>query len=389
MRRFVLFFLLFMPAFAMAGPDNDARSQLDSTMQAIKTTNERQKELDEQQSKLERELSFLREQTVGLARESGDLEQALSGTEEKLAILEEQKKTKEKELTERRSELSALISAMIKLQGLPPAAVIAMPGKLDETFATARALSVVTHTIEEDAESLKSQLAEISKLTEKIEKNRDIILARNSELEVKHTALSRKIKERGAVQAKLGMESEQEKAELASLEARSKNLGDLVDALGRHMQEARAERERTMSARHVHHASHDMRSFATARGRLQAPVTGKVVRHYSESSDESAFSRGIVIEARGRASVVAPFDGEVVYAGNFRDYGRIVIIRHTDDYHTLLSGMEHIDCTPGEFLMKGEPVGSMGEGKDARRLYMEVRKGGKPVDPLPWLRPVS
>ena len=95
-----------------------------------------------------------------------------------------------------------------------------------------------------------------------------------------------------------------------------------------------------------------------------------------------------MIETPASAGVVAPYDGEVVYAGLFRDYGKMVILRHSGDYHTLLSGMESINVSPGQNLLEGEPIGAMGKSSDdgKPKLYVEMRKSGKAIDPMAWFR---
>jgi murein hydrolase activator len=52
--------------------------------------------------------------------------------------------------------------------------------------------------------------------------------------------------------------------------------------------------------------------------------------------------RGISIETRAGAQIVTPSDGWVVYAGNFRSYGQLLIINAGGGYHILLAGMERI-----------------------------------------------
>ena len=93
-----------------------------------------------------------------------------------------------------------------------------------------------------------------------------------------------------------------------------------------------------------------------------------------------------MIAARPGAQVVAPYDGKVVYAGNFRSYGQILIIQHGGRYHTLLAGLDRVDAVVGQWLLAGEPVGIMGapHGGDPE-LYLELRHAGKPINPLPWL----
>ena len=84
--------------------------------------------------------------------------------------------------------------------------------------------------------------------------------------------------------------------------------------------------------------------------------------------------------------MVAPYDGQVVYAGPFRGYGQILIIEHGESYHTLLAGIERIDAVEGQWVLAGEPVGTMErQGTELPKLYLELRHAGQPINPLPWL----
>ncbi len=100
-------------------------------------------------------------------------------------------------------------------------------------------------------------------------------------------------------------------------------------------------------------------------------------------------SRGIVIETRPQAQVIAPHDGQIVYAGSFLGYGQLLIIEHGEGYHLLLAGLSRIDCVVGQWVLAGEPVGIMGTGKDSQQLYIELRRQGVPMDPLSWLVPAK
>ena len=63
-----------------------------------------------------------------------------------------------------------------------------------------------------------------------------------------------------------------------------------------------------------------------------------------------------------------------------------MIIDHGDGYHTLLAGMARIDMTVGQRVSTGEPVGLMGnDGGNRPILYVELRRKGQPINPLPWL----
>ncbi len=130
------------------------------------------------------------------------------------------------------------------------------------------------------------------------------------------------------------------------------------------------------------------RSFAKARGTMPFPVAGTLASRYGAAAqtagDAGLLAKGITITARAGAQVVAPFDGIVAFAGVFRGYGQLLIIEHSEGYHTLLAGMGHIDATVGQRVLAGEPVGVM-ENDGAPALYVELRRDGQPINPLPWL----
>ena len=127
-------------------------------------------------------------------------------------------------------------------------------------------------------------------------------------------------------------------------------------------------------------------SITTARGELTFPVIGKINGQYGKRQQVGGARKGINIESSPGAQVVAPFNGQIVFAGPFRGYGRLLIIEHGKGYHSLLAGMARINGSVGQWLLSGEPVAVMGEPLTGRpTLYMELRVNGQPVNPNPWL----
>jgi septal ring factor EnvC (AmiA/AmiB activator) len=132
--------------------------------------------------------------------------------------------------------------------------------------------------------------------------------------------------------------------------------------------------------------------FAEARGMLPIPVQGHRVLTFGEKTQYGSQSKGVVIETRHLAQVVSPCDGWIVYAGEFRSYGQLLIINAGGGYHILLAGLSQIDAQLGQFVLTGEPVGVMSAAAkssthaqdNAPVLYIEFRKDQRPVDPDPW-----
>jgi septal ring factor EnvC (AmiA/AmiB activator) len=132
--------------------------------------------------------------------------------------------------------------------------------------------------------------------------------------------------------------------------------------------------------------------FETAKGTLRLPAQGRRVKSFGDAAPTGSTLKGIALQTRGEARITAPADGWVVYAGEFRSYGQLLIINAGGGYHILLAGMSRIDVSLGQFVLAGEPIAVMGnsappsQGNDSSRpvLYVEFRKNGRPIDPDPW-----
>ena len=133
--------------------------------------------------------------------------------------------------------------------------------------------------------------------------------------------------------------------------------------------------------------------FQQAKTRLPLPAQGRRVLTFGEKTQTGTTSKGLVLETRSGAQVTAPCDGWVVYAGEFRSYGQLLIINAGGGYHVLLAGLSQIDAQPGQFVLAAEPIGTMMGAPTASAakaqaaapvLYVEFRKDGRPIDPDPW-----
>jgi septal ring factor EnvC (AmiA/AmiB activator) len=146
-------------------------------------------------------------------------------------------------------------------------------------------------------------------------------------------------------------------------------------------------------------------AFPLAKSRLPLPAQGRRVLSFGEKTQYGGTSKGLVLETRANAQVTSPCDGWIVYAGEFRSYGQLLIINAGGGYHVLVAGLSQIDVQPGQFVLTAEPVGTMssvakaapgliegaaqvstqgGAQSNSPVLYVEFRKDGQPIDPDPW-----
>lgn len=330
--------------------------------------------------KLQAEREEIQAQLVKVAREVQKSEAELSAIEEKLRQLAQQIEEKTAALAARKKEFAAMVQAAIKLSQTPQEAIILMPGDMMNNMKAARALKMTADSVKREAENIRVQMAELEQLKETALVSKQEALDKKSLLAAQRAELKAAVNERNKLQAALNQQQKEAAAKAKSLAKKAEDLQGLISALDEEMAQQDAEEKPSGAA-----VKGKLRSFAAAKGKIRSPVAGKVEQRFgAESRNET--SKGITVVTRAGAQAVAPFDGEVVFTGPFLAYGRMIILRHSDGFHTLLAGLAKIDASVGQFLLEGEPIGAMGEKESGNRLYIELRKNSQPVDPAPWIK---
>jgi len=126
--------------------------------------------------------------------------------------------------------------------------------------------------------------------------------------------------------------------------------------------------------------------FETAKGSLPWPLRGKVIATFGSQVHPRYKTRtnnlGIDIKGAPGAPVQTVAAGRVAYADQFRGYGDLVIVDHGAGFYTLYANLDEMTVKVGADVTAGTTVGTAGD-----YLHFEIRKDGKPVDPIDWLKP--
>jgi lipoprotein NlpD len=115
------------------------------------------------------------------------------------------------------------------------------------------------------------------------------------------------------------------------------------------------------------------------------PTKGKVSELFSENT------KGIDIAGKPGQEVTASAGGKVVYSGaGLRGYGKLVIIKHNNTYLSAYAHNNKLLVKEGQSVVKGQKIAEMGNTDSSLvKLHFEIRKNGKPVDPLKHLPGIS
>ncbi len=128
------------------------------------------------------------------------------------------------------------------------------------------------------------------------------------------------------------------------------------------------------------------------RGRLDWPLQGEITSRFGRERNVRfntyTINNGIQIKPRRADEIRAVYDGEVVFSDYFRGYGRLLIIQHARNFHTLYGHCDKLLAAKGERVSRGQVIAMAGSSGSVteKNLYFELRVDLKPENPLQWLR---
>jgi septal ring factor EnvC (AmiA/AmiB activator) len=404
--------------------------EMDAIQQQIKQSQAQQDELKAKAAALDKEIADLQAEAVKAAHQVQDTESQVTELEDTLTALSDEEQEKTVALEAQRAQLTKAVLALQRLSAQPREALLFSSEAPIDAARSARLLGIITPELDARARSLQSDLNELHEMREQMAQERDQLAKAVTKLARENDRLSDLIRKKGQAQKSTLAESASAQNKLEKLAGQAKNLQDLIERLnkakaetgpatapepssqltagqltagqqaaGQQVASAAAPGSAATAAQRMQQPA-NFRNFPDA-GRIDAknpifaPARGRILTHFGDATDTGGASKGLVLETRPGAQIVAPFDGRIAFEGPFRSYGQILIIEHGGGYHTVLAGLDRVDAVVGQWLLAGEPLGSMapvgapqgtGDVSPAGRpkLYLELRRNGQPVDPVPW-----
>ena len=411
-----------MPLFAaaqdVASPE-EARKRLETNKSRLDVTQKRSKEIKADLEKIAAE----RERINARLIETGKLihlsEAQLTIIESKMDQLQAQEKQLNATLKERHGTISGLLAAMQRMGRNPPPVLITRREDALAMVRSAMLLAAAFPELRAQAVGLAEKLNDLARVMTSIRTEGEKLKAESARLGEARTRLA-------ALQEVKRQSLSERQSELDSVLKSSaqiaRNVEDLSDLISKLDREVAARTELGSYEKDVAAAEKSQPDspataavlapnggtlamlspgrirpdipFAQTKGQLPLPAQGRRVFGFGDKTQYGTQSKGLVIQTRHSGQVVSPCDGWIVYAGEFRTYGKLLIVNAGGGYHILLAGLSQIDVQFGQFVLTGEAVGVMSSVAKAPQqtnaqdngpvLYVEFRKDGRPIDPDPW-----
>ncbi len=378
----------------------------------LKASAEREKSLDAEIGTLYRQTKAMSERLISMAARIQAREAKITGGEERLIQLDLEEKAVRNQLRRRRKTLAKLLVGLQRLEQNPPPALIVKPGDALSALRSAMLLGAIVPKLKAKAGIISRNLSRLVELQAATKLERKGLEDNVARLKHEHEEIKALLAQKLILATRTREELEAHKALTRKLASQAKDLRELIKALV-HKRKEREESERLRAEefarqhselkerkkierkRRVAILNAPRIAFSKAKGTISYPAQGERLYRFFDKMPDGTRSKGLALSTRPYAQVTAPADGTVVYADEFRSYGRLLIIDVGEGYHLLLAGLGNISVGTGQAVRAGEPVGSMGEvaaegvsgaeaGAGRPVLFVEFRRNGNSIDSRPW-----
>ena len=380
---------------------NAAQTQLRGIEDLLRAGEAQQKKIQADMDAQRAEAARLTESLIEATAAAQTAERQLASDNLRLSTLDGNARALEASLAGRQALVAEILAALQRMGRNPPPAILLKPGDMAEAIRAATALGGVLPELRSETEALANDLDRLKGLRQGIEQERDATVKQAAALAEDRKLVAGMIEQRQAALVSAT-------SALAAGQARNTDLAKQAGTLKELIAKALATSAEQQASDDIAAKAASLRSadtgrlkpavaFAQSRGALLLPVTGSLLRAFGDSDGYGGAEKGLSLAAKPGTLVAAPMDASVLFAGPYRTYGQLLILNAGDGYNMVIAGLGRVNVLPGQFVLAGEPVATIGDGSvrsataaavgaNEPILYIELRKDGVAVDPGPWFK---
>lgn len=383
------------------------RERLDEVEGARQQSEQAAEELSRELERLQRERADINARLIAASANVQKLESEIFAAEARLTGLQREQATLQLKLRAQETVIAQIIAALQRMGRNPPPAMVVQPDDVLGAVRSAILMGTLVPELREQALEIAQDLTDLRQLGTEITAQRNQLSRQQVILSAEYEDVKTLLDARDRTLA-----STTEALDAASKRARelareASSLQDLIATLEQEQTIARARAEagrqlerrgngNTFAALSSPSRIASQTPFAQLRGQLPLPAAGQWVTGFNEEDGLGGQTKGATMETIAGASITSPAEGWIIYAGEFRSYGEILILDAGNGYHILMAGMQSVIADTGQFVLQGEPIAQMGTqsvaiaglgftaAREKPMLYVEFRKDGASIDPMPW-----
>lgn len=415
LRSFFALAVLTLPLAAVADSVAGRQSELDALKRRLDALQQEARHTEATQKEAADELRASERAISDAVRALRELDSARQQTSGDLAALNRQAESVEARVRAQQARLADALRAAHR-RGEADALRLLLDGNdPNQTARELRYLAHISRAQQGQIEALRSELATLAALRDRIEQKNARLVQLRTARETEQQRLFAERTARAQVLDTLSAQIRRQRREISTLQRDERNLTQLVERLNRLMAQqaardaarARAAREAQAKARAPGRAAPDAprpplavntetpvpfradRPFSQLRGSLRLPVPGELMNRFGAPREDGGVSwKGVFIRAAQGTAVKAIAAGRVVFSEWLRGFGNLIIVDHGEGYMSLYSNNESLYKQVGEQVQPGDAIATVGNsgGQPDTGLYFEMRHQSRPLNPLVWVK---
>ena len=398
-RRFItsgfilcLFMLGHSYATAQSIPDPE---KLKSLNQAEVQIRKKEKDLQKKRDNINKDIKGLKKNLQKSARQINAYEQEVLGLQQRIKDSSARREALKAELGQDYQHMQSLFAALQRLERTPPPAAAATPDNVIQAAQASALMRALSQSLHQDSENLSHVLEALKQTEDEFITQKQALNHNRDKLNQSRKTLEKQVTRKRDLQNSIDADRKVLKTKADRLAKQSQDLTALIENFESAVaaitprikprkdgKENKAATKRQSRQAKAVDLPKGVSKFAKAKGKVRRPITGTLLRGYGNGHT------GLTYKGQAGGQVLAPYAGRIEFAGAFKNYQKVVILNVGDGYFILLTGLGDTFAQAGDTVNVAEPIGSLPNSAPSDPpLFIELRKNGQPLNPVPWLMP--
>ncbi len=374
----------------------------------IQQQQQKLQEIEQRKKDIEKEIERLKQEEVDYQKSLQKIQELLNAAERELQVTKKNYENTLKELERLEEELSIeqdklelqliiiknRLKKFYKYNNISYLAVLINSKDFTHFLNRYRYLEQILVNDADIIKQVKEQVELVKKQRDSLYNKKEITKMLEQEIVKEKENIALSLEAKNKYLAKIEEERKKQVKVLEELEKSSAQIKEIIEIAYREREKAQQAAQRAPQQSEPKPKIETSKSEPTLKakkGIFHLPVNGSIISNYGQQKQPDlnayVFNSGIDISAPLGEPVRAASFGTVIYTGNVKGYGDIIILDHGGNVVTLYAHLSKVLVKLNDQVAKGQIIGQVGisGGVPSPRLHFEVRVEGKPVNPFDWL----